>query len=174
MAVFYTMRKIITAFCLALLLISCKSKPQLIEELEAEPESVFEIKKPVFEIISIVILQADIVVTEFEAVLKITNHNDFALDLTSITYLLFGNNALWASDTNSDILHIPPLTSNETMLTFQMNFIDMRRSLLDDVIAMRNVRYIFSGEAVIQPDIPNSEPFRMNYESTGFSEVRRN
>ncbi|MCL2411027.1 MAG: LEA type 2 family protein, partial [Treponema sp.] len=123
---------------------------------------------------SIVILQADIVVTEFEAVLRITNPNEFALEVSSITYQLYGNGALWASGTEIDVLTIPPLKPSETRFRFTMNFIDMRRSLLDDVIAMRQIQYNFRGEAIVQPDLPNVEAFLMRYDCTGYSEVRRN
>jgi len=160
---------------------TCKSQPQVIEEpeiiivveIEPEPEIEIEIIEPEFEVVSIVILQADLVVTEFETVLRVKNPNEFALELKSITYELFGNNALWAEGSSSNVLLIPPLSSSETTFMFSMNFIDMRRSLLDDVIAMRRVNYRFRGKAEVQPLIPNVGSFIMSYDCFGFSDVRR-
>ena len=167
------MRKIFILLLVVFVFISCKSKPEIIEEpeIEIEPEPVIEILDPVFEVISIVILQADLVVTEFEAVLKVTNPNEFSVDLVSLTYELYGNGGLWARGNRSDILQINALSSSETKFRFSMNFIDMRRSLLDDVIAMRQVLYRFKGTALIQPDLLHTEPFYMNYDCTGMSEV---
>ena len=147
------------------MLISCKTKPAIQEN--------FEIKEPEFEVVSIFILQADIVVTKFEAVLKITNPNAFAVDLASIKYELFGNGAFWAGGSENFDLTIAPFESGETRFIFEMNFINMSRRLLDDVIAMRRVQYRFRGEAQVQPIIPRIGAFRMRYDCSGFSDVRR-
>jgi LEA14-like dessication related protein len=150
------------------------TEPENIVEIEIiELEIDVEIKEPEFEIVSIVILQADLVVTKFEAILRVINPNDFALELDSITYELYGNGVFWADGYGKNIIHIPPLASYDTNFIFDMNFIDMDRRLLDDVIAMRNIRYRFRGEAEIQPVIFDIEPFRMRYDCSGFSEVRK-
>jgi len=169
------MRKILLLVLTIVLLISCKTKPQITITQEY---AAIEIKEPEFEVVSIFILQADIVVTKFEAVLKITNPNPFALELSSITYELFGNGAFWAGGSENFALTIAPLEFGETRFVFEMNFINMNRRLLDDVIAMRRVNYRFKGTADIQPDIMNSQgalvsPFVMNYDCSGLSEVRR-
>ena len=155
-------------FFLLLFLFSCKSKPETItiEELG--------IKEPVFEVVSIIILQADLVVTEFETVLKVTNPNNFAVELKAMTYELFGNGAPWARGAAADMLRIEPLSTGETSFIFSMNFINMNRRLLDDVIALRPVNYRLRGEAEVQPLIRNIRPFRMTYDRTGLSDVRRN
>ena len=142
------------------------------ENIEITPPEV-EIIEPVFEIISIVILQGDIVVTEFEAVLKITNPNEFAVELKSLTYKLFGNGPLWAQGGSEIFMQIPPHSSRETNFRFSMNFIDMRRSLLDDVIAMRNVNYRFIGHAQIQPILSGVSSFIANFDCSGHSEVKQ-
>lgn len=161
--------RILIIFLLTIFLFTaCKSKPDIVEEPQAE----IEIVEPEFEVVSIYILQADIVVTEFEAVLKITNPNEFALELTEVTYELYGNSAFWASGKGSDLLHVPALSSSETKFIFEMNFINMNRKLLDDVIAMRRVNYRFKGDALVQPVLPMIAPFRMNYDCYGLSEVK--
>jgi LEA14-like dessication related protein len=154
-------------FLFALLLITCKSQPK-IEEI---PVKVIE---PEFKIISIYIIQADLVVTEFEAILKIDNPNDFASVLSSIKYELYGNNYYWADGVANNILQIPAKSSCETRFRFSMNFINTNRRLLDDVIAMRRVRYRFKGQADMKFDVPKTPNFIVNFDCSGLSDVRKN
>ncbi|MCL2267472.1 MAG: hypothetical protein FWC17_06870, partial [Treponema sp.] len=129
------------------LLAACRSQPdaagepEITFEAEAEIQSDPEliILEPILEVISIVILQADIVVTEFEATLRITNPNEFAVALSELTYQLYGNGMFWAEGAGSGLLDIPPLESAQSAFRFNMNFINMNRRLLDDVINMREV-----------------------------------
>jgi len=144
------------------LLLSCISQPKIIE-----------IINPEFEIVSIVILQADIVVTEVETTLKVTNPNDFAIELSSLTYELFGNGAAWAAGKVNRSLHISPQSSGETKFKFEMNFVNMSRRLLDDVIAMRRINYRLKGQAQVQPAALNSTVFNVDYDCSGVSEVKR-
>jgi LEA14-like dessication related protein len=162
-----TAKLILILFLTVFLFTACKTKPETIDVPE------IEIAEPVFEVVSIIILQADLVVTEFETVLKIINPNEFAVELSSLTYELFGNGSLWVTGAASDILHIPAFSSAETRFKFNMNFINMSRRLLDDVIAMRPVNYRLRGEAEVHPVIPRIQAFRMNYDQSGVSEVRR-
>ena len=174
------MHKYLIILLTVFILTSCRTQPQIVEEPYIEtikieiPEDIeIEIIEPEFDIISILILQADIVVTEFEATLMVKNPNDFAIELSSITYELYGNGQFWADGTGSDILHIPAQSSGETQFTFTMNFIDMGRRLLDDVIAMRRINYRFKGHAQIQPVVPNVSSFNVSFDCYGLSEVRR-
>ena len=161
------MRKIknhLIIFILTILVLTgCKSNPI------AKPD----ITNPLFEVVSIAVIQADIVVTEFETILKITNPNNFAMDLKSLTYELFGRDSSWAKGSVKDILRIPAEGSAETRFVFEMNFINMSRSLLDDVVAMRQVQYRFKGNAEVHPELPRVQPFVINYDCSGFSEVKR-
>ena len=173
------MRIIITVILAIFLLEACKSsQPQVVvaaetpQEIEVEVAAI-EIIEPEFEVVSICILQADIVVTEFEGIVKITNPNDFALELTNLTYALYGNGALWTNGNGIGALHVPALSSAETRFIFEMNFINMNRRLLDDVIAMRRINYHFKGEAQVQPVIPSVAAFHMSYDYVGLSEVKR-
>ncbi|MCL2186754.1 MAG: LEA type 2 family protein [Treponema sp.] len=172
------MRKFLSVFITVLFLSGCKSQtqvqPQIIAEIEEiEIENVIEIIEPEFEVVSIVILQADLVVTEFKTVIKVTNPNDFALELTELTYELYGNGEYWEGNTARESMQIPSASSSETVFVFQMNFINNTRNLLNEVIAMRQVNYIFKGKAKVQPDIQNIGPFIMNYDCRGLSEVKR-
>ena len=187
------MRKLLSFFIFILIFSACKSEPQpiikpvirlperiaeipapvQIPEPEPEPEPVIVIMEPVFSIVSIVILQADLVVTEFETVLKVENPNNFEVDLSSLIYELHGNGSFWANGRGNNILLVPALSSSETKFRFKMNFIDMSRRLLDEVIAMRQINYNFKGQAQVQPDIPDYPAFITNFNCTGLSEVRR-
>jgi len=148
----------------ALLIINCKTQPKPVE---------LKIIEPNFEVISIFIIQADIVVTEFEAVIKIDNPNDFPLELSSIKYELFGNNLFWAGGTAHNVLYIPANCSSETHFRFSMNFINMSRRLLDDVISMRRVNYRFKGHAEVKPDIPQVHAFNVDFDCFGLSDVKK-
>jgi len=150
----------------ALLFITCKSQPVLVEL----PIDVIE---PKFEVMSIYIIQADLVVTEFEAVIKIDNPNNFAIELLAIKYELYGNNLLWADGVARNILHIPAKSSGKTHFRFTMNFINTNRKLLDDVIAMRRINYRFRGQAEIKFNVPKAFISNVKFDCSGFSEVKR-
>ena len=158
------MRKILLV--IAVILMSCKSQPVVL------PIPAVEVKQPEFEVVSISILQADLVVTEFETVLRVINPNNFAVDLSSISYELHGNGMYWANGVANDIFRVPAESSSETKFTFSMNFIDMNRRLLDDIIAMRRVNYNFKGRAEVRPVIPGINPFFTNFDCSGMSDVR--
>ncbi|MCL2764567.1 MAG: LEA type 2 family protein [Treponema sp.] len=162
------MRKIYIIFIIVVFIfLSCKTPPAAVEP------AIIEIIEPGFTVTSIYIIQADIVVTAFEAVIKIDNPNDFAVELSSITYELFGNNRFWAGGRAGNIQQIPANTSGETRFTFEMNFINMPRQLLDDVIAMRQVNYRFKGQAEVRPVVIGASAFKTDFDCSGLSEVKR-
>jgi len=152
---------------MAFLFLTCKSKPPVLVEL---PINIIE---PKFEVVSIYIIQADLVVTEFEAVIKIDNPNNFAIDLLSIKYDLYGNNLLWADGVAEDVLNIPAKSSSKIHFRFTMNFINTNRKLLDDVIAMRRINYRFRGQAEIQFNTPRPFVSNVKFDSYGLSDVKR-
>jgi LEA14-like dessication related protein len=159
------MRKFLFFIVILYLLAGCKSQKAV------EPEIV-EVIEPEFNIISIAVIQADLINTQFEAVIKINNPNVFAVNLSSLGYELYGNGKLWADGKGKDILHIPAQSSCQTEFRFSMNFINMNRPLLDDIIAKRQVNYRFAGNVEVEPVAPNAEPFNMNFEQSGLSGVK--
>jgi LEA14-like dessication related protein len=163
------MRKYLLFLLTIIIFSACRSGPQT----AGESGPVIEVVEPVFEIVSIYVIQADLINTQFETVLRVNNPNDFALRLTELKYQLYGNGSFWAEGRGGDILHIPAKSSSEAAFRFSMNFINTSRRLLDDVIAMRQVRYRFRGEAEIQPDVPGIPPFIMNFNCTGLSDVKQ-
>jgi LEA14-like dessication related protein len=154
----------------------CKSPPKtvkesIINEIE-QKEPVIIVKEPLFEIISIVILQAELINTKFETVLRINNPNEFSVELSRIKYELHGNGMFWADGTENDILQIPAKSTRDTKFNFSMNFIDMNRKLLNDIIAMRRVQYIFKGEADVRGNYARLPVYTMKFNCSGLSEVK--
>jgi len=161
------MRKFLIILLTFIALTSCKSKPPAVEE------AIIEILEPGFEVVSIYIIQADIVVTEFEAIIRVENPNNFAVELSSIAYELYGNGRFWADGKVKGILKIPANSTGETNFLFEMNFINMSRPLLDDVINMRRVNYRFKGNAEVKPDVPKADEFKVDFDCLGYSDVKR-
>ena len=152
---------------MAFLFLTCKSQPPVLVELP------INIVEPKFEVISIYIIQADLVVTEFEAVIKIDNPNDFAIDMLAIKYELYGNNLLWADGVAKNVLHIPSKSTSKTNFRFTMNFINTNRRLLDDVIAMRRINYRFRGQAEIMFNTPRAFTSNVKFDCSGLSDVKK-
>jgi LEA14-like dessication related protein len=129
------------------------------------------IREPEFTITAIAIMQAELINTRFRVSLRIDNPNFFPVDLSSFGYELYGAGRFWADGKEEDILHIPARGSAETRLFLIMNFINMKRSLLDEVIALRQVRYRFTGEAEVGTGVSWLPRFRMDFDHTGDSAV---
>jgi LEA14-like dessication related protein len=129
------------------------------------------IREPEFTITAIAILQAELINTRFRVNLRIDNPNMFPVDLSSFGYELYGAGRFWADGREEDVLHIPARGSAETRLFLMMNFINMKRGLLDEVIAMRQVRYRFTGEAEVGTGVSWLPRFRMGFDHTGNSAV---
>jgi LEA14-like dessication related protein len=129
------------------------------------------IREPVFTITSIAILQAELINTRFRVSLRIDNPNFFPVDLSSFGYELYGEGRFWADGEERDVLHIPARGSDETKLFLLMNFINMKRSLLDEVIAMNLVRYRFKGEVEVGTGVEYLPRFGMAFDHSGLSKV---
>jgi len=149
---------------------ACKSPPPPLPQITEEP--VIIVKEPVFEIISIVILQAELINTQFETVLRIDNPNEFPVELSRIKYELHGNGMFWADGMENDVFQIPGKSRKDTKFRFSMNFINMNRKLLDDVVAMRKVQYVFKGEADVRGNYARLPVSTMKFNCSGLSEVK--
>jgi LEA14-like dessication related protein len=140
--------------CLAVFLaFSCRGTPAASSSRPAEPR----IQQPVFEITAIVIMQAELINTRLKVKVKITNPNPFPVDLSLFQYELYGAGRFWADGTEKDVLTIPAGEAAEKDLFLVMNFINMRRELLDQVIAMNRVRYRFAGSVQIAAALEDKE-----------------
>ncbi|MDR1900158.1 MAG: LEA type 2 family protein [Treponema sp.] len=129
------------------------------------------VRKPEFTITEIAILQAELINTRFRVTVRIDNPNGFPVDLASFGYELYGAGRFWAGGAEKDVLHIPARDSSEVKLFLLMNFINMRRGLLDEVIAMRRVLYRFSGKVMVGTGVPWLPEFHMGFDRTGYSAV---
>lgn len=165
------MKKYLFVVLIIPLLASCKSAPAALPPAAAV--SAFEIKEPGFQILSIAVIQADLVNTEFEAVMAIDNPNNFSLELSSVRYELYGNGMFWADGKETDVFCVPANSSGEAVFHFSMNFINMNRKILDEVIKLSYVQYRFRGGAEIKAPVFNIPPFPVVFDCSGYSEVKQ-
>jgi LEA14-like dessication related protein len=129
------------------------------------------IRPPEFTITSIVIMQAELINTRFRVDLRIDNPNGFPVNLSSLGYELYGTGRFWADGNMKTSLEVPPKGSAETRLNLVMNFINMRRELLNEVIALGQVPYRFTGEALVDTGILMLPSFRAGFDRSGYSAV---
>jgi LEA14-like dessication related protein len=138
----------------------------------AEADVVFpHIKEPVFTITAIAVKKAELINTRFKVSLRVDNPNGFPVELSAFNYELYGSGRFWAGGKEAEVLSVPPGESAEKSLFIVMNFINMRRDLLDQVIAMKEVNYRFTGEALVSTGIAYLPQFRTSFDRSGFSEV---
>lgn len=131
------------------------------------------VREPDFKISMIRIMQAELINTQLKVSLHIDNPNYFPIELTSFHYELYGDNRFWAKGEEQNILKVPAKESAEFDLFLTMNFTNMRRNVLDQVIAMTGVRYRLTGNATIETGIALLPSFIMNHNLEGYSEVVR-
>jgi LEA14-like dessication related protein len=141
-------------------------------DLPLQAEAVFpRIREPRFTIISISILKDELVNTRFRVDLRIDNPNIFPVVLSSFGYELYGQERFWARGEERDVLEVPAGGFAETRLLLVMNFINMGRDLLDEVIALGNVAYRFTGKVLVDTPVPLLPSFRMGFDQRGTSTV---
>ena len=140
--------------------------------IQAKETAVFPfIREPVFAITAIAILKAELVNTRFKVTIHIENPNNFQVDLASLEYELFGNGLLWAEGRERNIIVVPARSSYQGDLFLTMNFINMRRDLLDQIIRLQDVHYGFNGEAFVGTGVDYLPRFRTNFNLSGYSKV---
>jgi LEA14-like dessication related protein len=138
----------------------------------AEAEAAFpQIREPAFTITAITVRKAELINTRFKVSLRVDNPNFFPVELSSLDYELYGSGRFWAGGKEQEVLSVPPGDSAETSLSFIMNFIDMRRELLDQIIALKEVNYRFTGEALVTTGIAYLPQFLTSFDRSGLSEV---
>jgi LEA14-like dessication related protein len=131
------------------------------------------VRKPNFTIAMIRITQAELINTRLKVSLYIDNPNHFPMELASFSYELYGEERFWAKGEKNDIFTIPAKDSAGIDLFLTMNFTNMHRNVLDQIIAMTKVRYRFAGNANIETGIDHLPRFAMQFEQEGHSEVIR-
>jgi LEA14-like dessication related protein len=167
------MRKLPGFLGVFFLLMACKSAPQggEPEPHPAAPGSPVEVKEPTFTITSITILQADLINTRLKLSMRIDNPNTFPITLSSFRYELYGDGRFWTDGVEKNLAVVPAAGFAETSFDFDMNFIGMKRRLLDDIIAMREVRYRITGSMEMKTDIPELPGSRITFDYSGNSSV---
>jgi LEA14-like dessication related protein len=140
----------------------------------AQAKMIFpRVRKPDFNITQIKVVQAELINTRLRVSIRIDNPNHFPVELSSFNYELYGDGRFWAKDTEQDILVIPEKESSEIDLFLTMNFTNMRRNVLDQVIKMTEVRYRFKGNANVETGVPHLPRFITDFEHAGHSGVVR-
>jgi len=154
-------------------LLTCKSSPPPPPTPPVVPESTpVEVIEPEVTITSITIIQADLINTRMELSIKIDNPNAFPITLASFHYELYGDGHFWTSGREKDLAVVPAESSSETSFEFEMNFIGMKRRLLDDIIAMREVNYRIAGDMELGTDLSGLHDFRLKFDYSGKSAVK--
>jgi LEA14-like dessication related protein len=144
------------------------------EEAEVQVKSAAafpSVRAPEVEVTAIAIMKAELINTRFKVSLRITNPNFFPVELSALSYELYGGGRLWADGTKAEAIKVPARSSESADVFLVMNFIGMRRELLDQVIALRRVQYRFTGESTVSTGIEYIPQFRMKFDLSGNSEV---
>jgi LEA14-like dessication related protein len=118
-------------------------------------------------------VQAELVNTRFKVRLRIDNPNSFPLELSSFNYELYGAGRYWAGGRETGSLEVPPEGYAEKDLFLLMNFINMKREALDQVIALKAVKYRFAGDVAVRADDERLPGFTMCFDRSGESPVVR-
>jgi LEA14-like dessication related protein len=129
------------------------------------------IRQPEFTVSSLAVVQAELINTRFRVRLRIDNPNAYPLELSALTYELYGAGRYWAEGRETKVMRIPPMGSTEKDLFLVMNFINMRREVLDQVIALGTVPYRFTGDVRVSTGIEYLPHFDMRFDRSGDSPV---
>jgi LEA14-like dessication related protein len=127
--------------------------------------------EPEFHIVSVAVKKDELIDTRFKVKIRLSNPNLFPVELSAFSFELYNGSRLWAGGSKKNIMLIPQGQSAETDLFLTMNFIDMRRSLLDQVIAMEQIDYRLAGEATVSTGIDYLPRFRWKFDQSGRSVV---
>ena len=129
------------------------------------------VQAPSFSITSIAILKAELINTRFRVGLKIDNPNPYPVELSAFGYELYGNGRLWADGIEKNIIRVNKKSSLEGNLFLIMNFINMKRDLLDQIINLEDVNYRFTGEALVITGVDYLPKFQTSFDLSGYSQV---
>jgi LEA14-like dessication related protein len=129
------------------------------------------VREPEFRVMSVAVKKEELLDTSFKVKIRLKNPNIFPVELSAFSFALYNGGNLWADGKKRNVLIIPQGQSAETDLLLTMNFIDMRRNLLDQVIAMEQIDYRFAGEATVSTGIPYLPQFRWKFDQSGRSAV---
>jgi LEA14-like dessication related protein len=129
------------------------------------------LREPTFSITSIAILKAELINTRFRVNMKIDNPNPFPLELSNFVYELYGNGRLWAEAAEKKGLMVEGRSSMQSDLFLIMNFINMERGLLNQIINLVDVNYHFIGKTQVSTGIDYLPKFNTGFDLSGYSKV---
>ena len=151
-----------------------KTDDDLFPPIRFEVSSLAEfpgVRAPEFNITSIAIIKAELINTRFRVTMKIDNPNSFPMGLSAFGYALYGNGRLWADGNEKNIFTVPAKSSAAAELYLLMNFINMDRNLLNQIINLVDVNYRFTGEAQVSTGVEYLPRFSTGFDLSGYSQV---
>ena len=129
------------------------------------------VQPPRFNITEIAILKAELINTRFRVGLTIDNPNPFPIELSAFSYNLYGNGLLWADGADKNIISIREKSSLKGSFMLLMNFINMNRTILDQIINLEDVNYRFTGDVQVSTGIDFLPKFNDGFDVSGYSKV---
>ncbi len=131
------------------------------------------IREPRVSIKSIKILRSVLINTTLKLTLSLENPNGFPVEFRSLAYKLYGEGRPWADGKAEAAVLVGGQTELDTEILITMNFIDMKRELLDMVNQLKTVSYRLKGETLIGTGMEFLPEFRMDFDERGSTEVLR-
>jgi len=131
------------------------------------------IMPPVMRISSIRILKDELINTKLGVDLVVDNPNAFPLSFAELEYRLYGEGRYWASGSLTKAFVVPAGESASASLYLTMNFTDMSRSLLDQVIKLATVSYRLVGAGSIDTGLEFLPRFVQPFDMEGETGVSR-
>lgn len=131
------------------------------------------IMAPTLRIASIRILKDELINTKLRVDLEVTNPNAFPLSFGALDYRLFGEGLYWAGGSIARAFVAPARESTTASLYLTMNFTDMSRSLLDQVIKLAAVNYRIVGAGRIDTGLAFLPQFALPFDMSGKTQVMR-
>lgn len=131
------------------------------------------IMPPVMSISSIRILKDELINTKLRVDLVVENPNAFPLSFAALDYRLYGEGRYWASGSLAERFVAPAGQAATASLYLTMNFTDMSRSLLDQVIKLATVRYRLVGAGRIDTGLEFLPQFVQPFDMEGETGVSR-
>lgn len=129
--------------------------------------------KPEFKILSIAIRQDDLINTRLYVKIRVTNPNSFPVSMSSFRHELFGESRYWASGSAEGTSVVPPQDSLDLTLELTMNFTQMNRQVLDQVLRLERVLCRLSGEVTVDLDMEYFPPFVLPFDMSDSVAVTR-
>lgn len=131
------------------------------------------VRDPKFSIEKVQIKQAELVNTRLILEVRIENPNPVELVFKNMEYSFYGDGRWWAESRHFNETTISAGSSSLVELELVMNFLNMKRSMLDQVIRMARIAYRLEGSATIQIPFEGFPPFVYPFALQGQSPVVR-